>query len=109
MSGYLLNNFSTPLSKVIFSVRSGTLNIKDWNIWKETDIIFVGCNLAAETMSQFMTCASYLKETEENDLKGLLENTFEKQFEIARKNQLRRKLREIILIEDGLASDPLAP
>ena len=109
MSGYSLNNFSTPLSKVIFSVRSGTLNIKDWNIWKETDIIFVGCNLAAETMSHFMTCASYSKETEESDWKLVLENYFEKQFEIERKVQQRMKLREIILIEDGLASDPLAP
>ena len=109
MSGYLFHNLSTPLSKVIFSVRSGTLNIKDWNIWKETDNICVGCKLAAETMSHFMTCESYPKETEENNWKLMLENDFEKQFEMARKVQHTMKLREIILIEDGLASDPLAP
>ena len=56
-----------------------------------------------------MTRESYPKETEENNWKLMLENNFQKQFEMARKVQHRMKLREIILIEDGLASDPLAP
>ena len=56
-----------------------------------------------------MARESYSKETEENNWKLMLENDFQKQFEMARKVQHRMKLREIIFIEDGLASDPLAP
>ena len=109
MSDYLFHNVSTSLSKVIFSVRSGTLDIKDWNIWKHSDNICVGCNLAAETMSHFMMCDSYSKETQVNNWKVLLENDFRKQFEVARKVQERMEMREKKNIEDGLASDTLAP
>ena len=41
MSSYLYENISTPFSKVLFSVRSQTLDIKSWNIWKKTMTIFV--------------------------------------------------------------------
>ena len=38
----------------------------------------------------------------------ILGNDIEKQFEIARKVQSRKKMREMKIIEEGLASDTLA-
>ena len=60
-------------------------------------------------MSHFMICDSYSKETQVNNWKVLLENDFRKQFEVARKVQERMEMREKKNIEDGLASDILAP
>ena len=93
MSSYLFQNFSTPLSKMIFSVRSGTLNIKTWNLWKNTDNICIGCKLAAETMSNFMTCLAYCKETEEKDWKIIIGNDYVKQLKIARTVEKRMEMR----------------
>ena len=111
ITNYLSQNSSTNLSKVIFSVRSKTLDIIVWNSWKYVDNICVGCNIQAETMCHFMTCISYTKETEESHWKTLLfENEIVKQFEIAQKIQKRMEMREDkINNEDGLASHTLAP
>ena len=38
MSEYLETNMRTSLSKVIFNVRSKTLNIKDWCPWNYSDM-----------------------------------------------------------------------
>ena len=59
MHKYLLENRSTSLSKIKFGAISGTLDIKEWNIWKHEYNICVQCEIAAETMSHFMTCDSY--------------------------------------------------
>lgn len=104
ISKYLLDNVSTSLSKVILSVRPGTFNIMYRNIWKHTDNNCVGCKIAAETISHFMTCESYLKESQVKNWKLLPEKDFKK-----RKVQERSKMREMKNIEDGLASDTLAP
>ena len=53
MRKYLFINRSPSLSKVIFAVRSGTLEIKEWTPWKYDDNIYVKCESAAETMSHF--------------------------------------------------------
>ena len=77
MSSYLYQNRSTPLSKVIFSVRSQTLDIKSWNIWKNTDNSCVGCELNAETITHFMKCNAYRKESEEMNWQEILGNDIE--------------------------------
>ena len=43
MRKYLFINRSTSLAKIIFSVRSGTLDIKEWTPWKYNDNICVIC------------------------------------------------------------------
>ena len=67
MSKYLRYNKGLVLSKIIFAVRSGTLELKVWNLWKYDNDICVGCNSWPETMSHFMTCSNYPSETEENN------------------------------------------
>ena len=59
MSEYLVRNKRTSLSKIIFSVRSKTLDIKEWLPWNYTDNKCVACKKTFETMDHFMTCTSY--------------------------------------------------
>ena len=106
MSKYLLENRSTSLSKIIFVARSGTLDIKEWNIWKYEDNICVKCEMAAETMSHFMTCSSYGKESYVEEWKNIFQNNSNIQYEIAEKIRKRLQIREMWLQEAGLDSDP---
>ena len=55
-SDYLLDNRNTTLSKVIFSLRSKTLDIKTWQPWKYFDNLCVLCELKEETISHFLNC-----------------------------------------------------
>ena len=109
MSPYLFENRSTSLSKIIFSVRSGTLDIKEWNIWNYTDNIYVLCDIYVENIDHFMTCEAYEEETRVTNWKLILENDSEMQYKIAAKIENRLKMRENKMYEDGLASDSLAP
>jgi hypothetical protein len=59
MSEYLVRNKGTSLSKIIFSVRSKTLDIKEWLPWDYIDNKCVACKKTFETMDHFMTCTSY--------------------------------------------------
>jgi hypothetical protein len=112
MSNYLRYNKSLVLSKIIFAVRSGTLELKVWNLWKYDNDICVGCKSWPETMSHFMRCSNYPSETEEKNWDQILlfENDVRKQYEVAQKIRKRLEMRDIINNEDGLASlDILAP
>ena len=109
MSPYLLENRSTSLAKTIFSVRSGTLNIKQWNLWNYNDNLCVGCEIQAETVDHFMICEAYSSESRVIDWKLLLENDTDVQYNIAEKVENRIKLRQKKIDEEGLASDSLAP
>ena len=59
MSTYLFENKKTSTSKIIFSVRSKTLDIKTWNPWKYTNELCVMCSKASETMDHFISCEKY--------------------------------------------------
>ena len=107
MSSYLVNNASTALSKIIFSVRSGTLDLKYWNEWNYLDKLCVMCKLSEETIEHFMSCQSYGKGAFEKDWKLIYENYHEIQFEIAVERR-RHKLRKHKLEEVGLPCN-LAP
>ena len=62
MSYYLFENKNTCLSKIIFSVRSKTLNIKEYQQWLYENDLCVACGLEIETMDHFMTCPQYENE-----------------------------------------------
>ena len=59
MSQYLEKNIKTTLSKLIFSIRSKTLDIKEYQPWKYDNNTCIACNDYPETMQHFATCASY--------------------------------------------------
>ena len=103
MSKYLLENRSTSLSKLIFDARSGTLDIKEWNMWKYEDHICVKCEIEAEIISHLMTCSSYEKESNVEDIFGNNPNI---QYEISKKIGKRLQIREMQLEETDLDSDP---
>ena len=66
VSEYLLENRNRSLSIIIFSVRSQTLDIKEWKPWKYVVNLCVMCNIYAETMDHFVCCTAYGEETELN-------------------------------------------
>jgi hypothetical protein len=59
MSEYLKENKKNSLSKIIFLLRSGTLDIKSWNSWKYDDNLFVMCDLKEENITHFLECSQY--------------------------------------------------
>ena len=63
ISKYLELNMRTSLSRLIFSVRSKTIDIKEYQSWKYENDKCVRCHTFTETMSHFVTCSSYLNET----------------------------------------------
>ena len=64
MRDYLKKNQNTFLSKIIFSARSGTMDLKIWNDWNYSDTLCVICDKAEETFEHFMTCELYGNKTE---------------------------------------------
>ena len=80
-SKYLLNNKSTSLSKTIFSVRSKTLDIKQWQPWKYKNDLCVMCEQFSETIEHFLSCPKYGPALE-TDWRQIDENNAEKQVEI---------------------------
>ena len=59
MSDYLWENQSSHLSQIVFSVRSQTLDIKEWNPCNYEDNRCVKCQVYAETMDHFVVFAAY--------------------------------------------------
>ena len=108
MSSYLKTNKRKSVSEIIFSIRSRTLNIKEFQPWNYEDNQCVQCEIYAETMEHFCTCSAYKTETEEQWKDILIDNP-ERQFEIAKIVEKGLKIRQSTLDkeEDGLAStDP---
>ena len=101
-SPYLFNNKSTALSKIIFSVRSGTLDLKYWHEWNYTDKLCVMCKLSEETIDHFMSCPAYGETSLERDWKIIYGNDTESQFEIATEIRKRHTLQISKLEEVGL-------
>ena len=109
MAKYLLVNKSTSLSKVIFSVRAGTYDIKAWNEWKYTDSMCVMCNMLEENMDHFMSCLAYGKSRNDINWKYIFENDLEKQHFIVLEIKRRDYIRKYKLDKAGLPSQNLAP
>ena len=104
MRTYISENKHTSLTRVIFSIRSRTLDIKEWNPWKYTDVLCVKCD-EIETMDHFVICKSY-GETLELLWTDIYSESIEKQIEIGRFVQKRHKIRQDFISqqEDGQAS-----
>ena len=61
MREFLVQNRNTDLSKIIFSVRSGSFDIKTLTEWKYDKFICFMCDSWEETFQHFMCCLSYGK------------------------------------------------
>ena len=66
MKEYLKENVSLSLSRTIFSLRSKTLDIKEFQSWKYSDNICVKCKKHEETINHFVSCPSYETDIENN-------------------------------------------
>ena len=106
MSNYLEKNENTEVSIIIFSVRSQTLDVKEWLPWNYSDSLCIACRVSEETMDHFMYCKSYenkpcinWKEVYNDDL----DNVFTIGKLILKRHIERKKLLEI---KAGQAPDP---
>ena len=109
MSEYLVKNESTYLSKIIFSVRAGTFDIKAWNEWKYRDLSCVMCQLEDENMNHFMSCKSYGKVPFEMNWTEIFESNPDDQNIIAVEIRRRYSIRKLKIDEVGLPQSNVAP
>ena len=105
LSNYLKDNRKSLLSKIIFSVRSGTIDLKTVQPWKYFDNLCVMCEKKSETIEHFMTCKAYKNITPGYDWKLILDDYPDKQFEIA-ENIKRRQIQRKQKIEKYEAGHP---
>jgi hypothetical protein len=105
MSNYLKDNRNNSLSKIIFSVRSGTIDLKTVQPWKYFDNLCVMCEKKSETIEHFMICKAYRNITPENNWKLIYDGDTDKQFEIA-ENIRKRQIQRIKKIMDYEAGHP---
>jgi hypothetical protein len=102
MSEYLVHNKNTFLSKIIFSARSGTLDLKAWNEWKYNEKACVMCKIEEENFDHFMKCLLYGPNNLEIKYTGIFENTQENQYKVAIEIKRRSQIRKAKLAEVGL-------
>lgn len=107
MRKYLEKNQNTSLSKIIFSVRSGTMDIKIWNEWNYHDTLCVMCALEDENIEHFMTCGLYGNKIE-IPWTDIFENDSDTQCLIAIEIKRRQHMRKNKIEEVGLPHN-LAP
>ena len=106
MSDYLKTNVNTAITRIIFSIRARTLDIKSWNIWNYDNNMCDMCEVSVEDIDHFVSCASYESEPLKTDWKHIMENDTEKQIMIAEIVQKRITEREKRQEEAGLDSIP---
>ena len=92
---------------MIFSARSGTMDLKIWNDWNYSDTFCVMCARVQETFKHFMTCQLYENEIE-IPCTELFGNDSDKQFLIVSEIKKRQHMRKHKLEEVGLPYN-LAP
>ena len=107
ISDYLLDNEKNSLSKIVVSIRSQTLSIKEWQPWKYKDNLCIKCEIFAETIDRFVNCYGTATETE-NNWRDIFTDIVTRQKEIGRYVQKIMKMRQEILDkqEAGQTSDP---
>ena len=104
---YLNENGRTSLLKLIFSMRSKTLDIKDWNPWSYSDNVCIACKKHIETIDHFMTCSSYKNDPEKDwhYINGVKNNIIKK---IAKVVEKRVKERQHILHKEEAGLTPFS-
>ena len=102
MREYLKSNKNTTLSKTIFSVRAGTLDIKVWNSWYYENTLCAICEMSGETIDTFLTCRAYGKTTRKIDWKEIFLDNVENQITVAKEVKRRLYFRKKKLDEVGL-------
>ena len=96
---------------LFFSVRSKTLDIKEWNPWSYSDNICIACQKDYETMDHFMICSSYISDQEKDWIKinGVKDDVIKK---IAKAVETRVKERHGIIQKEEAGQtqypDPIA-
>ena len=85
MRKYLFINRTPSLSKIMFAVWSGTLEMNELTPWKQGDNMCVKCESATETISHFVSCKSYSIDTLANDWANIYQDNPDIQYDIARK------------------------
>ena len=93
LSEYLRTNKNTNISNIIFSLRSGGLDIKTWNKWKYDDNLCVMCENKEENMDHLMECLEY-GETKDFVWREVFETKIETQVMIAKEVSRRMEIRE---------------
>ena len=114
LGNYFQDNRNISISRIIFSVRSKTLDIKTWQHWKYFDNLCVLCEQKAEVMDHFMCCNAYENVTPIHSWKKMFENNPDEQFEIAeninkRQRQRNRKIEMLEACHLQIISDSKAP
>ena len=99
------DNRNILLSKILFSLRSGTIDLKTLQPWRYFDNLCVMCEKKSETIEYFMTCKAYKNITPGCDWKLILDDYPDKQFEIA-ENIKRRQIQRKQKIEKYEAGHP---
>ena len=109
ISDYLSENRNTKKSKIIYSIRAGTLDLKYWNPCKYNNNLCVMCRLKEKNMEHFMNFNSYGRKN--IDWEDIFKNKKEKQFEIGKEAKIRLEIRKNKKEEDGQTSSlaPTAP
>ena len=102
MREYLRQNNNIFISKTIFSARSGTLDIKEWNSWNYKDKLCVMCKLWEENFKHFMTCSAYGNNPLVIHWSEIFGNDADKQVTIAKDIKRRQFLRKRKQEEVGL-------
>ena len=107
ISDYLLDNEKNSLSKTILSIRSQTLDIKEWQPWKYEDNLCIKCEVFAETMDHLVNWYGNEEETE-NNWREIFEDSVTRQKQIGRYVQKIMLMRQEYLDkqEAGQTSDP---
>ena len=75
---YLFENRNTNLSKVMFSVRSTTFDIKVWQQWKYEDNLCILCQVKEKNMDHFVICSSYSNQSSNIIWKDMLWNNVDR-------------------------------
>ena len=56
---FFQKNKTTMVSKIIFSIRARTLDIKEYNAWKYENNLYILCYEESENIEHFFNCVRY--------------------------------------------------
>ena len=105
MRRYLYNNINTYLTKTIFSVRAGTIDLKCFNEWKYESDKCVMCDLVLENLDHFMSCKEYGHGNLTIDWKEIFLDDVVNQNKIAKEVKRRLFIRKTKLEKVGLPTN----